>query len=149
MNMLNGEINAHWVPGMTLDSIEKASIFAALKFYRGNVAQTALALGVSDKTIRNKVEKYESDEKLRADQDALYRIEQGRILDRMRGINVSPGQTTGVPPNEQKRFETSTGVHIQPSPPTPPKHEMSMPKRDEVQSVLPKHAAGGGHHKRR
>lgn len=48
MNMLTGDVNTHWVPGITLDSIERSTIMAALKFYRGNVAQTAIALGVTE-----------------------------------------------------------------------------------------------------
>lgn len=149
MNMLTGDVNTHWVPGITLDSIERSTIMAALKFYRGNVAQTAIALGVTEKTIRNKVEKYEADEKLRADANAFQRIEQGRILDRMRGINVNEDQTRGVPPNEQKSFEANSGIQIQPLKEVPPKQSLPVPERKEVQGMLHKSASGSGHRKSR
>src|SRR5271170_1476702 len=78
-----------WVPGVTLESMERSVILEALKFYRGNVTQCAKALGVSDRTIYNKVAQYEQEDKIRADKAANFRSEQARILDRMRGI-VTP-----------------------------------------------------------
>lgn len=50
-----------WQPGVTLEQIEKQVIQKALRFYQGNKEQTARALGVSTKTIFNKVQEYEGE----------------------------------------------------------------------------------------
>lgn len=47
-----------WQPGVTLEEIEKQVILACLKYFNGHRGATALALGVTDRTIRNKLEKY-------------------------------------------------------------------------------------------
>ena len=49
--------------GMTLARLEREAIEAAMKFYRGNKTHVALALGVSVKTIQNKVSQYEQEDK--------------------------------------------------------------------------------------
>lgn len=48
----------NWQPGMTLKDVEKSAILASLKFFRGNKTQAANALGVSVKTIHNKLKEY-------------------------------------------------------------------------------------------
>jgi hypothetical protein len=52
-------MSVEWQPGLSLAEIEKMVIQKALRFYQGNKEQTARALGVSTKTIYNKVEFYE------------------------------------------------------------------------------------------
>lgn len=47
-----------WVPGYTLDKIEESAIRQALNYYRGNKTQTASALGISIRTIDNKLNRY-------------------------------------------------------------------------------------------
>lgn len=51
-------MNVTWQPGMTLADMEKMTILAALRFYRGNKTQTAEALGITSKTVYNKIEAY-------------------------------------------------------------------------------------------
>lgn len=48
-----------WQPGWTLAQVEKAVIYEALKFYHNNKVHTARALGISERTLYNKLELYE------------------------------------------------------------------------------------------
>jgi len=50
-----------WLPGRTLDQIEKNVILDALKYHQGNRTHTAKALGISIRTLRNKLADYRSD----------------------------------------------------------------------------------------
>lgn len=50
-----------WNPGETLDKIEKSVILEALKYHNGNRTHTAKALGISIRTLRNKLADYRRD----------------------------------------------------------------------------------------
>jgi two-component system, response regulator FlrC len=50
-----------WEPGRTLDDIEKSVILEALKYHQGNRTHTARALGISIRTLRNKLADYRRD----------------------------------------------------------------------------------------
>jgi DNA-binding NtrC family response regulator len=52
-----------WQPGVTLEEIEKQVILAALRFYNQNRTVTADALGISVRTIQNKIAKWEEEKK--------------------------------------------------------------------------------------
>jgi transcriptional regulator with PAS, ATPase and Fis domain len=54
----SGASRAPWVPGNTLGDIEKAVILEALQFHSGNRTHTARALGISIRTLRNKLAEY-------------------------------------------------------------------------------------------
>ncbi len=47
-----------WKPGTTLDDIEKNVILEALQYHQGNRTHTARALGISIRTLRNKLADY-------------------------------------------------------------------------------------------
>ena len=47
-----------WLPGTTLDDIEKSVILEALTYHSGNRTHTAKALGISIRTLRNKLADY-------------------------------------------------------------------------------------------
>jgi len=47
-----------WIPGTTLDDIEKRVILEALSYHKGNRTHTARALGISIRTLRNKLADY-------------------------------------------------------------------------------------------
>lgn len=51
-----------WQPGVTLEEVERDVILKALRFYSLNRAKTAVALGVSRRTIDNKLAKYKGEE---------------------------------------------------------------------------------------
>ena len=50
-----------WSPGRTLDQIEKNVILDALKYHQGNRTHTAKSLGISIRTLRNKLADYRRD----------------------------------------------------------------------------------------
>lgn len=50
-----------WMPGRTLDQIEKNVILDALKHHEGNRTHTAKSLGISIRTLRNKLADYRRD----------------------------------------------------------------------------------------
>jgi len=52
------EKNLDWKPGKTLDEIERNVILEALKYHEGNRTHTAKALGISIRTLRNKLAEY-------------------------------------------------------------------------------------------
>jgi len=56
--MDRGEERAPWVPGKTLDDIERNVILQALDYHKGNRTHTARALGISIRTLRNKLADY-------------------------------------------------------------------------------------------
>jgi two-component system response regulator FlrC len=57
--LLVGTLNApDWKPGKTLDEIERNVILEALKYHEGNRTHTAKALGISIRTLRNKLAEY-------------------------------------------------------------------------------------------
>ncbi|NBU21665.1 sigma-54-dependent Fis family transcriptional regulator, partial [bacterium] len=47
-----------WTPGQTLDDIERSVIVEALQYHQGNRTHTAKALGISIRTLRNKIADY-------------------------------------------------------------------------------------------
>ena len=52
------EKSPDWKPGKTLNEIERNVILEALKYHEGNRTHTAKALGISIRTLRNKLAEY-------------------------------------------------------------------------------------------
>ncbi|MBI3555857.1 MAG: sigma 54-interacting transcriptional regulator [Deltaproteobacteria bacterium] len=52
------EAEAQWAPGRTLQEIERAVILKSLAFHNGNRTHTARELGISIRTLRNKLNEY-------------------------------------------------------------------------------------------
>jgi len=52
----------NWTPGLTLKELEKQVILKALKWYGNNKTKTAESLGISVRTIDNKLKGYEESE---------------------------------------------------------------------------------------
>lgn len=51
-----------WSPGHTLDSLEKQVIEAAWTYYRKNKSLTASSLGITVRTLENKLKQYEQED---------------------------------------------------------------------------------------
>ena len=51
-------LDRNWMPGQTLNDIERNVILEALKYHQGNRTHTAKALGISIRTLRNKLADY-------------------------------------------------------------------------------------------
>jgi two-component system response regulator FlrC len=52
------KLEKNWAPGRTLDDIERNVILEALEYHQGNRTHTAKALGISIRTLRNKIADY-------------------------------------------------------------------------------------------
>lgn len=48
----------HWQVGITLEEVEKQVILAALQYFQQNRTKAADALGISTRTIQNKLNQY-------------------------------------------------------------------------------------------
>lgn len=127
-------LNVNWVPGITLETMEKAAIIQALKFYRGNKPETARALGISDKTLYNKLEKYEADGKIEEQRYAADKQRRIDIENRMRGIVTNPSTTIF---HGAGHIETDPRLRVEPAANPAEEHALPVQERKEVQSVLP------------
>lgn len=68
---------SQWQPGQTLEMVERQVIKKALKFFHDHKTKTAEALGISLRTLQNKLDKYEEEdiESSRIEQQAKERDE--------------------------------------------------------------------------
>lgn len=64
---MNGEV--YWSPGVTLEELEKRTILRALRFYNNNKTHTASALGISIRTLQNKLNEYNGIKKQEEEND--------------------------------------------------------------------------------
>lgn len=78
-------MNILWSPGTTLAQVEEQVIVAALSFFRGNKSATATALGVSVRTLDNKLERYMNEKEEREMAEAFRKEEREALLLRARG----------------------------------------------------------------
>lgn len=143
-----------WSPGMTLETVEELVIRMALMFYHGNKTMTAAALNVSLRTIDNKLEKYDHDDKQRKDRDHADKLARVEYLKRARGLVGADPQipnADGVIPaqkNSPNVPSPRTGLYVEPAREAAKKLGLSVPEPAQVQSVLPKQAARGGNARR-
>lgn len=130
----------NWIPGLTLDAVEKQAILQAFRFYRGNKTQTANALGISIRTLDNKLEQYQNDGNKEQDHERELRRERAFQLARARG-EIPPDATREVKENSDNASE---GVHVESAVNLSTKSEMPLPKQPQVQTVLPKQTSPSG-----
>lgn len=57
---LEAKVAVQWEPGLTLKELEHLTIIACLTIYGGNRTKAARALGVSKRTITNKINQYKA-----------------------------------------------------------------------------------------
>lgn len=96
-----------WEPGMTLGEMETQAIRDAMRFHEGNKTQTARALGISERTLYDK---------LKAIEVIDYNQRMGKVedtetrrlwLDRQRGKpNTYPGEDEKENKTEVKEIES-------------------------------------------
>lgn len=142
---MNPSMNVNWTPGVTLEEMERQTILCAMHFYQGNKTQTAIALGVSVRTIDAKMEKYEQDRVSHQERVRLEREKDLAILNRMRGVTPYIDTKT----QGQGVLGTNSGLYVEPAAHVPAQQPVPMPQRSEVQAVLPRQVATGGNGKRR
>lgn len=120
-----------WTPGITLEQIEKQVILKAFSHYRNNKTTTSQALGISIRTLDERLKKYELEEKEVERANEHRAAEREKFLARSRGsvtLNVSTG--TDI-------LGHAAGIHVEPAVTAEAQSEMPVPKRREVQTVLP------------
>lgn len=104
----------HFQPGITLAEVEEAWIRKAFRFYQGNKNQVAQALGISLKTVYNKLEEYGvKDERAGGDSETT----------------LVQGQTTNLSESRPPSIDTQTRARVQPAQKLPEKQAVSMRKR--------------------
>lgn len=120
-----------WIPGTTIYDLEKMAITDAMRFYEGRKTDVAQALGISIKTLYNKLEEYAREDESRAKREAADVRKRENWLREQRGEAPIPldEHLLGV---DEDLAEYAVG----------------LPKRAEVptQQVIeePKAAASGG-----
>jgi len=142
---MNGLIQ--WSPGVTLEAVEKQVILAAFRHYRGNKTATANALGISVKTVDNKLEKYEVEGKAekerfengRGDAQEMLKRHRGNVPDNI-GTGFDGPAATAAP---QRSGDDGADAGIRTQSPSGPATQQTVPvsERKEVQGVLPQQAA--------
>lgn len=131
----------NWTPGDTIESVEKECILQALRFYRGNKTQTSISLGISIRTLDNKLEKYENDQKRNEEIAAERRIKETEILNRLRYGTAAQPPANGL--------EAAARIHMESTAQIKPQHPVPVPERAQVQEVLQRNIAAGSKHRGR
>lgn len=138
-----------WMPGKTLEQIEKEAIQQAFKFYQGNKTQTAASLGIAIRTLDSKLEKYEAEridhEKRMKDADEREKLFRDRSRGNVAAINAAANSPLRQPTQEARTIQngdgTSPGVRMESSQEVTSEHAMSMSKREEVQGLSSRSAS--------
>lgn len=149
-------------PGMTLEEMNKRCILYQLEFSRGNKTQAANSLGISIRTLDSKLEEYETSAEQFRKQAEVDHDKRKSDLDRLRGVHItaqnghghilqpdpisqgdaaSEAKSAKIPEGIFERVEAPARVRVQPAFNPEPQHAVSVPKLEEVQKVLPKHAS--------
>lgn len=84
-----------WQPGVELEVIEREVIEAALRYFANNKQQAADSLGVSVRTIHNKIKKWKEDDEAKAryqkQLDQKAKDKQSYLSDLPRGFSEAQG----------------------------------------------------------
>lgn len=145
--MMDGYIM--WSPGVTLDTLEKQAILKAFEFYKKNKIATCNSLGIALRTLDNKLDRYEHEEKIEQERKANEAARNAEFLVRQRG---NPPRNDGLPYtpySPDRQHDTFPGIRMESVANSSQKPAMSMPERKEVQTVLPKNPSQSGRNKAR
>ena len=135
-----------WTPGVTLDAMERQIIKAALNVYSNNKTRAADALGISTKTIDNKLERYAREDQEELENEQRRKFQREQFLARARGGGAqNPIMAEEIPPVSK----VDAGLGAQPIANVAEEQSVSMSERTEVQKVLPSKTAASGHRGRR
>jgi hypothetical protein len=157
----------NWSPGVTLENVERQVILAAYRHFRSNKTQTAQSLGIAIRTLDNKLEKYQHDDKRHERTKSHAERQREEFNQRQRGdvaaINAaanSPNQhlynqaynikeesgeesrglqdrTSAAEPNVENDNGSGEGEHGESAAEAAKELAMSMQVGKEVQSVSP------------
>lgn len=76
----------NWSPGYTIDQMEKEMILKALPFYNGDKNVTSQSLGITRRTLDNKLERYAVEEKYQSEVDSRRKAQNEEFQTRSRGL---------------------------------------------------------------
>lgn len=124
-----------WVPGMTLEIIERIAILQAYKWYHQNKTQTATSLGIAIRTLDAKLEKYATDDRLEAEREQADRNTRDAIQTRFRGVYAGIDATRA--PQQAPSSSTITGPRMESIANAPAQHALPLSESKEVQELLP------------
>lgn len=130
-----------WSPGITLDSLEKQAILKAYDFYKKNKLATANSLGIALRTLDNKLERYEQEDKIEQERKLNDAARHADFLNRQRG---NPPRNDGLPytpystdgqDNSFERHFPSSGIRMEPTLNSAEKPTVPVSQREEVQKM--------------
>lgn len=136
---MNGEA-IFWTPGVTLAAIEKQVIYKAYQFYRQNKTATATALGISIKTLDNKFDRYEQEDKAAEDARKHDELTRQQQLHRARFGTASGGDPIAGTFEVPSMPQADQGNGAQPPLEASEESAVSMPVGKKVQEMLPESA---------
>jgi hypothetical protein len=145
MKELNLDNFIPYSPSLTLEAVEKEVILRHYAFYHENKTQTAAALGITARTLYDKLEKYAEDEKEEEKRRAEKQRQTDEFIRRSRGSIGAPYYS---PTDPARVDETRPRIRMEPAESAPAKQGVPLPQREEVQGVLPEPASRGGTGKR-
>lgn len=135
-----------YTPGMSLDQLEKLAILRCYHFNQNNKTATAGSLGISIRTLDNKLARYKEDEDVyeRSREDRAERSR--RLLQEARGF--APVQEEASPTKDVKTSESSYISAESAENQYKPQSELPVHEREEIQDVLPRQVTNLGKPKR-
>lgn len=81
-----------WIPGITLETVERETILQAFKFYHEDKTATANALKISVRTLYSKLEQYDKENVANANERTKYEQQEIEAYHRARGNVASPAK---------------------------------------------------------
>lgn len=107
----------HWQPGVTLADVEKQTIELALRYTQGNKVKAAHILGVSSRTIYNKLHSWG----MMGQEEFNGLQEQAEAGEAERAAGQGP----------------EAGARVQPAPEVAPQRGLPVRKQKKIQAVSP------------
>jgi hypothetical protein len=136
---MNAQDTLYFNASMPLHQVEKWWILRTLREMRGNKTQTAYALGISVRTLDNKLQAYGEESKEDERKESKRRFEAENFQRRSRGL----------PPLEEHGIQTESGPGYEPASQASTESHVSVQEREEVQEVPLRQVANHSKHKRR
>lgn len=89
-----------WQPGLKMAEVERQVIEDAMRFHMGDKKAVARALGVSEKTIYNKLESYRKDDMRKIEEKNSRDEKNKKLLEEHRGPKVKLVLDSGIEEEE-------------------------------------------------
>lgn len=121
----------NWYPGLTIAECERENIERTLRFYGGNKTHAAASLGISIKTLYNKLKEYNMEDQDGGREVELPKQSQGKLGES--GVSGQPAKmengTSGIEPKSENVAEAQSRVRVESPPQVSKKQSMPLRKR--------------------